>query len=176
MFGHLGCLGLSPRPILCVRARRGYSCLVLLLHPESKMQPKDAQPTSPNSAPSLTVDFTEKHVQTTGQMRLVHKSIKRCQSLLCNFYTRRPKGSGVCYATVIGFVVWSDPPTPPGSPLPPFEIFVLRDPPGFGLRKFCVLRDPPPQCWVLRDPPPQKKFLREPPPLLGNLLGGPDLR
>ncbi len=36
--------------------------------------------------------------------------------LFC-FCTRRPKGSGVCYAMVIGFVAWSDPP-PPGTPLP----------------------------------------------------------
>ncbi len=42
------------------------------------------------------------------------QNVMKRPKLQTNFYlyTRRPKGSGACYATVIGFVAWSDPPPP----------------------------------------------------------------
>ncbi len=41
-----------------------------------------------------------------------------------SFYTRRSHGTGVCYATVIGFVVWSDPPLLPPTPVLDSEKFL----------------------------------------------------
>ncbi len=84
-----------------------------------------------------------------------------CSNFVSCFYTRRRKGSGMCYATVIGFVAWSDH-HPPPPPL--FEIFMSwGTPPGFGLGEFLVLRDPPlvsdlENFWSWETPPPAGKF------------------
>ncbi len=62
----------------------------------------------------------------------------------CRFLHTPSSGNGVCYATVIGFVAWSDPP-PTHHPSSPqfwtYKISGLEEPPppGFGLRKFRVL-------------------------------------
>ncbi len=72
----------------------------------------------------------------THRVRMV-----RVHLFVYNFYTRRSHGTGVCYATVIGFVAWLDAPSPP----PGFGIFCLEGPPPwFWTKKIFGLEGHPP--------------------------------